>query len=101
MKPKTIERKSEKIIPTKIKQKISLEEFRNEFGEDGIGFSDEQLEKIRDFFYVLAAISYEQYLRVKESEESVETKVINLNEQYENKSAKSYSLHPREYRRTG
>lgn len=101
MKSKKIESKDRKIIISKIKQMLPLEEFKAEFGKDGSDFSDEQLEKIRDFFYVLAAITYEQYLRRKESGEIRETKVINLNEQYENKSTTSHPIHPGEYRRTG
>jgi hypothetical protein len=84
-----------------IGEKLPLEIFRKEFGEDGSHYTDEQLEKIRDFFYMLAGIAYEQYLRRIESSQISETRIININTCYENKSTESDSLHPGEYRRTG
>jgi hypothetical protein len=96
-----------KINPEKIRRHITIEkmplnEFRKSFRKDGNDFNDHQLEKIRDFFYMLAEITYDHYTRRKEAGELIEGKIIDINTHYENNDpANSDSLHQSIYGRTG
>jgi hypothetical protein len=97
--------KIRKINPEKSSRHVTIEKmplhvFRKEFGHDADQFNDEQLEKIRDFFYVLAEIAYEHYQRRKEAGELIEGKIIDINTQNENNNkTESDSLYQGVYRR--
>lgn len=63
-------------------------------------FDDSQIQKIRDFLYLLAQISYEKYERNKQVSEISNGKIINLNSNSD-ESTKSNTLYPCECGRTG
>mgnify|MGYP000523543723 CR=1 FL=1 len=81
-------------------QKISIAEIKADFEAEGEMFDDSEIEKVRDFLYLLAQIGYEQYIRNKQVIEISATKVININSN-SNESTESNIVHPCEYRRTG
>lgn len=81
-------------------QKISIAEIKADFEAEGEMFDDSEIEKIKDFLYLLAQIGYEQYIRNKQVSEISATKVININSN-SNESTESNIVYPCEYRRTG
>lgn len=82
------------------KEKISIAEIKADFEAEGEMFDDSEIEKIRDFLYLLAQISYEQYNRNKQVSEISSGKIININSNSD-ESTKSNTLYPCEYGRTG
>lgn len=82
------------------KEKISIAEIKADFEAEGEMFDDSEIEKIRDFLYLLAQISYEQYNRNKQVSEISSGKIININNNSD-ESTKSNTLYPCEYGRTG
>ena len=82
------------------KEKLSIAEIKADFEAEGEMFDDIEIEKIRDFLYLFAQISYEQYNRNKQVETSNGT-VININNNQSDESTKSNTLYPCEYGRTG
>lgn len=82
------------------KEKISIAEIKADFKAEGEIFEDGEVEKIRDFLYLLAQISYEQYSRNKQLSETSIGKIININSNSD-ESTKSNTLYPCEYGRTG
>jgi len=82
------------------KEKLSIAEIKADFEAEREIFDDSEVEKIRDFLYLLAQIGYEQYNRNKQVIETSETKVININNNSD-ESTESHTLYPGEYRRTG
>lgn len=82
------------------KEKISIAEIKADFEAEGEIFDDSEIEKIRDFLYLLAQISYEQYNRNKQDNETSNGKIININNNSD-ESTKSNTLYPCEYGRTG
>ena len=82
------------------KDKISLAEIKADFEAEGEIFDDSEIETIRDFLYLLAQISYEQYNRNKQVSETSTGKIININSNSD-ESTKSNTLYPCEYGRTG
>jgi len=82
------------------KEKLSIAEIKADFEAEREIFDDSEVEKIRDFLYLLAQIGYEQYNRNKPVIETSESKVINLNNNPD-KSTESNTLYPCEYGRTG
>ncbi len=82
------------------KEKISIAEIKADFEAEGELFEDSEVEKIRDFLYLLAQITYEQYNRNKQASETANCKIVNINDNSD-EQAKSNTLHPCEYGRTG
>ncbi len=82
------------------KEKISIAEIKADFEAEGEIFDDSEIEKIRDFLYLLAQISYEQYYRNKQDNETSNGKIINIKSNSD-ESTKSNTLYPCEYGRTG
>ncbi|MFN8252767.1 MAG: hypothetical protein U0V75_12925 [Ferruginibacter sp.] len=82
------------------KEKISIAEIKADFEAEGQMFDDSEIEKIRDFLYLLAQITYEQYNRNKQATGTANCKVININKQSD-EPTKSNTLYPCEYGRTG
>ncbi len=82
------------------KEKISIAKIKADFEAEGEIFEDSDIEKIRDFLYLLAQISYEQYNRNKQVGETSNGKIININSNSD-ESTKSNTLYPCEYGRTG
>lgn len=82
------------------KEKISIAEIKADFEAEGQMLNDSEIEKIRDFLYLLAQITYEQYNRNKQATGTANCKVININKQSD-ESTKSNTLYPCEYRRAG
>ncbi|HMU10970.1 MAG TPA: hypothetical protein PKC54_13250 [Ferruginibacter sp.] len=82
------------------KEKISIAEIRADFEAEGEIFDDSEVEKIRDFLYLLAQITYEQHNRNKQVSETSTGKIININYNSD-ESTKSNTLYPCEYGRTG
>lgn len=82
------------------KEKISIAEIKADFEAEGEMFDDSEIEKIRDFLYLLAQISYEQHTRNKQVSETANRKIININSNSD-ESTKSNTLYPCEYGRTG
>jgi hypothetical protein len=82
------------------KEKISIAEIRAYFEAEGEIFDGSEVEKIRDFLYLLAQITYEQHNRNKQVSETSTGKIININYNSD-ESTKSNTLYPCEYGRTG
>ncbi len=82
------------------KEKIAIAEIKADFEAEGEIFDDNDAEKIRDFLYLIAQITYEQHNRNKQATGRANCKVININEKSD-ESTKSNTLYPCEYRRTG
>ena len=82
------------------KEKISIADIKADFEAEGEIFEDSEVEKIRDFLYLFAQISYEQYNRNKQVSEISSGKIININNNSD-ESTKSNTLYPCEYGRTG
>lgn len=82
------------------KEKISIAEIKADFEAEGELFEDSEVVKIRDFLYMLAQITYEQYNRNKQVCETSTGKIININNNSD-EQAKSNTLYPSEYGRTG
>lgn len=82
-------------------QKISIAEIKADFEAESEMFDDNEIEKIRDFLYLLAQIGYEQYQRQKSKEEIETTKVIHIKTNQQHESTESHIVYPCEYRRTG
>lgn len=82
------------------KEKISIAEIKADFEAEGELFEDSEVEKIRDFLYLLAQITYEQHNRDKQVTETSTGKIININNNSDD-STKSNTLYPCEYGRTG
>lgn len=82
------------------KEKISIAEIKADFETEGEIFEDGEVEKIRDFLYLLAQITYEQHNRNIQATEEANCKIININSN-SNDPTKSNTLYPCEYGRTG
>ena len=82
------------------KEKISIAEIKVDFEAEGEIFDDNEVEKIRDFLYLLAQITYEQHNRNKQVSEASTGKLTNINNNSD-ESSKSNTLYPCEYGRTG
>jgi hypothetical protein len=82
------------------KEKISIAEIKADFEAEGELFEDSEVERIRDFLYLLAQITYEQHNRNKQATETANCKIININNNSDD-STKSNTLYPCEYGRTG
>ena len=82
------------------KEKISIAEIKADFEAEGEIFDDSEVEKIRDFLYLFAQITYEQQNRNKQVTETLTGKIININNNSDD-STKSNTLYPCEYGRTG
>ena len=82
------------------KEKISIAEIKADFEAEGEIFEDSEVEKIRDFLYLLAQVTYEQHNRNKQIIETSTGKLININDNSD-ESTKSNTLYPCEYGRTG
>jgi len=82
------------------KEKISIAEIKADFETEGEIFEEGEVEKIRDFLYLLAQITYEQHNRNKQATETGNCKIININSNSD-ESTKSNTLYPCEYGRTG
>ena len=94
--------KSERMGTKRIeKEKLSIAEIKADFKAEGEMFDDIEIEKIRDFLYLFAQISYEQYNRNKQVIETSNGKVININNNQSDESTKSNTIYPSEYGRTG
>lgn len=82
------------------REKLSISEIKAEFGAEGEVFDNNEIEKIREFLYLLAQISYEQYNRDKQTAETSISKLINIKTTTD-EHAKSNNIYPCEYGRTG
>lgn len=81
-------------------EKISIAEIKADFEAEGEMFDDSEIEKIRDFLYLFAQITYEQHNRNKQATETTNGKIIDINSNSD-ESTKSNTLYPCEYGRTG
>lgn len=75
---------------------ISLERAREIMQEEGIEYTDEELQDVVDFIAKMIIISTDHYKRSKERK----IKVIPLNSNHPHET-KSISIHPRKHGRTG
>lgn len=82
------------------KEKLSVAEIKADFKAEGEIFDDIEIEKIRDFLYLFAQISYELYNRNTKAVSTTDCKIIEINNQ-SNESTKSNIVYPCEYGRTG
>ncbi len=82
------------------KEKISIAEIKADFEAEGELFEDSEVERIRDFLYLLAQITYEQHNRNRQVTETSTGKIININNNSDD-STKSNTVYPCEYGRTG
>ena len=84
---------------------LSITESKKILNRNGLNYTDEEINQIREFIYVLAEIDYEIFMRCFQEEikknDSAETKIIaiNNNQNKINNEQDSNSLHPSEYRR--
>ncbi len=90
MKPKLNQVQKEKLIGIKT---ISIEATKKIMEEEGIEYTDEELQEILDFISNIISITTSHYERIKEQE----TKVISINTNTH--ETKSISLHPSKHRR--
>ncbi len=56
----------------KVKQveKVSIEKCRKILNMNGCKYTDKEIEKIREFLYILGEIEYEHYLKISTNEKS-------------------------------
>jgi FKBP-type peptidyl-prolyl cis-trans isomerase (trigger factor) len=96
MKP-SIVHLNEKPVQEAIEQKIlSLHRVREIMEEEGIQYTDEELQEMIDFISKWIIISTDHYKRLKERK----TKIISLNTDHSHET-KSIPIHSRKYGRTG
>lgn len=51
-------------------EKVSIEKCRKILEKHGYNYTDKEIEKIRDFLYILGEIEYEHYLKTYNNEKS-------------------------------
>jgi hypothetical protein len=90
MKSKSGQIQREKLIGRKT---ISIEAAKKIMEQEGVEYSDEELQEILDFISNIISITTSHYERIKEKE----TKVISINTSTH--ETKSISLHPSKHRR--
>ena len=84
---------------------LSITESKKILNRNGLNYTDEEINQIREFIYVLAEIDYEIFIRhlqeeaEKENSNDVKIIPINNNQNTINNEQDSNSLHPSEYRR--
>ncbi|MEK6616863.1 MAG: hypothetical protein AABZ32_12295 [Bacteroidota bacterium] len=84
---------------------LSIIESKKILNKNGLNYTEEEINQIREFIYVLAEIDYEIFIRhlqeEAEKKKSIDTKIIpiNNNQNQINNEQDSNSLHPSEYRR--
>ncbi|HXB40689.1 MAG TPA: hypothetical protein VNZ49_09110 [Bacteroidia bacterium] len=84
---------------------LSITESKKILNKNGLNYSDEEINKIREFIYVLAEIDYEIFMRhlqeEKEKQNSDDVKIIpiNNNQNTINDEKERDTLHQGEYRR--
>jgi len=78
-------------------EKLTVAFCKKVLNQNGNDYSDEEILRIRDYLYQLAEIEARNFNQWR-SEKAA--KIINLKSD-NHETAKSYSLHPCEYRRTG
>lgn len=102
MNKKRVKIAERKIAGTDERKMLSIDEVKHEFEQEGETYTAVELEKIRDYLYLLAQISFEHYQRNKKlKEQDANNKIINLKNYQEDESTKSHFIHPCEYGRTG
>ncbi len=102
MNKKQVKTTARKMAVADERKMLSIDEIKHEFEQEGETFTDAELEKIRDYLYLLVQISYEHYQRNKRlKEQEANNKIINLKNYQDDESTKSHSIHPCEYGRTG
>ena len=87
------EKPGQEVIGQKI---LSLHRVREIMEEEGIQYTDEELQEVIEFISKWIIISTDHYKRVKEQK----AKIISLNSSHSHET-KSISIHPRKYGRTG
>lgn len=87
------EKKGQEAIERKM---LSLQRAREIMDEEGIQYTDEELQEVIDFISKWIVISTEHYARLKE----LKTKIISLNSNPTHET-KSIPIHSRKYGRTG
>ena len=90
--------------PEKGERKVSIEELRAIWNSNEVTYTDEELYRIRDWFYMVAEITVSSFNRMKAAEQSnAPSNIISLtasnNHAYNEGSQESHSLHPGIYRR--
>ena len=75
---------------------LTLQRAREIMNEEGIQYTDEELQEVIDFISKWIVISTDHYARLKEQK----TKIISLNSNQSHET-KSIPIHPRKYGRTG
>lgn len=79
---------AKEIIDEEIKARLSVARCRDILQEEGQSLSDEEILKIRDYLYRLAAIGWEQY----QYQQQQQAKIIQLEEHKTADHEKSYYL---------
>jgi hypothetical protein len=93
----TVHQSNEKTDQEAIERKVlSLQRAREIMQEEGITYTDEQLQEVIDLISKWIIISTDHYKRLKERK----TKIISLNTNHSHET-KSIPIHPRKYGRTG
>ena len=82
---------------------LSITESKKILNRNGLNYTEEEINQIREFIYVLAEIDYEIFMRhlreAAEKNNDVKIIPINNNQNQINNEQDSNSLHPSEYRR--
>lgn len=84
--------------------KVSLEQLRAIWNDENVTYTDNELYRIRDWFYMVAEITVSSYNRQAAEQQSTQSIAIPLprpanNTTQHEGSQESYSLHPGIYRR--
>lgn len=80
---------------------LSLSESKKILNRAGLNYSDEEINQIREFIYLLAEIDYELFMQRMKEEQTKEVKIIpiNTNQNIINDEKDGTTLHSGEYRR--
>jgi hypothetical protein len=93
----TVHQSNEKTDQEAIEQNVlSLQRAKEIMQEEGITYTDEELQEVIDLISKWIIISTDYYKRLKERN----TKIISLHTNHSHET-KSISIHSRKYRRTG
>lgn len=87
-------KEQEKVKPT---SKMTLAECKSLLYESGVAYTDEEVEEIKEYVYVLAEIIYNHYGRLKQRQKQSTASIINL-ENYESETT-SHTIHTGKHRR--
>lgn len=80
---------------------LSITESKKILNRAGLNYTDDEINQIREFIYVLAEIDYEIFIQELREREEAQIIPINNNQNTINDEKDSDTLHQGEYRRTG